>query len=124
MQMPTIAPSLTSEIQQLRDDLAIAENARVTDADRRVEELRQQLADKQAELHRQQEAESQAISVQQRARDLTALHELEQRVCVMKTELDEMRRQHGQLQMQIQRGEFVHAGLLREFVRLKQQIGV
>jgi hypothetical protein len=116
--------NLETEIQQLKSDLAAAEAARISPADRHALELREQLKRKEQELRQQQELESQAISAQQRALDLTALHELEQRLWVMKTELDEMRRQHGQLQGKIQQSKFAHAQMLREYSRFKQQIGV
>ena len=108
----------------MKADLQNAEAARVRPEDAAADAIREQLKRKEQELRQQQELESQAISAQQRALDLTALHELEQRLCVMKTELDDMRRAFGQLQGKIQQSEFLHAQQLREYSRLKQSLGI
>ena len=124
MSTAALPTELESEIQQLKSDLAAAERARIRPEDAAADVIRLRLADAQHELFLQQELESRAIAEQQRARDLRELCELEQRANTAKNTLDNLRRTYSQLATQIQKSEFEHAGLLREYSRLKQQIGI
>jgi chromosome segregation ATPase len=122
--MSTTAPpiDLQQAIEQLQRDLRTAEDSRITDADRRVAEIRQQLADKQAELYQQQEAESAAADAHQRQRQFALLAEMEKAIDERKTETVVLRRMLAELPAKLSAAEYQLNELLRSHTQLKAEL--
>jgi hypothetical protein len=121
----TIAPiDLAEEIKALNLQLLRAEAARISDADRHVQEIRAQLANKQAEFAREQEAEAADQAAQQRARDLQTLAQLENDINTAKAETVALRRELDELPQRLSRKHYELGQLLRQRAQLKLDLGI
>jgi chromosome segregation ATPase len=123
--MPTASPiDLESEIQRLRDDLRDAECARITPADRKINEIRDQLAAKESELQRMQESEAAGEVARQHAEKLQTFAEIESAIERSKTETLTHRRMLAELPGKLSVAEYQLNQLLRTHAQLKKELGL
>jgi len=119
----TVLPTdLAEEIKRLNQQLLQAEDSRITSADRRVAEIRQQLADAQRAFELQQECEALAIAEQQHAHDLQHLLQLEHQISNGKTEVDTLRTMLTELPQRLSRAQWELSQLLRQHSSLKSEL--
>ena len=115
---------LAEQAQRLEADLAVAEAARVSDADRHARAIREQLQQKKQELQSQQAAEDAANQKLLHEQALQSLAEIESEIHAEKIKLDGLRTKYSAFASDIQRTEFRHGTMLRAYSQLKQQLGI
>jgi hypothetical protein len=122
--MPTVLSTsdLTEEIKKLENDLRTAEQARISDADRHAQQIRDQLRQKKQELRYQQELESVSIAEKQRQQQLAQLDETEKAIDERKAESIALRRMIAELPSRLAFSEFELNRLLRQYAQLKQEL--
>jgi hypothetical protein len=126
--MATTAQTSTSDlelqVEQLKADLAAAEAARFSDADRRAADVRDQLKAKQNELRAQQAAEDVANAQLRRKQELETLHQLENDERETHALLLAMRAESVSLAQRIALTEFKDNELLRQHGQLKAKLEI
>ena len=114
--------SIDAEIQQLEADLRNAEHARISDADRRAQEIRQQLENKRQALEAAQELESRVVAEQERQRQLESLREVESQVQKAGNLVVALKAELSQLPARLALAQYEHRRLCRVHAQLKQEI--
>jgi hypothetical protein len=118
------ADDLAQQIAELQNDLRNAEAARVSDADRHAQELREQLRRKEQELREAQSVEAQEEQDRQHAMQLTLLQELGVKESAAKAEVLQLQRELATLPQRLQMAQAQHSEICRLRARLKTELGI
>ena len=120
----TLRAEVAVLLKRISEADQLAENSRLSDADRHANRLRDQLAEKRSELFLAEQAEADKADAVLHAQQLAALHEIEADEAHGKGEVLSLQRELAVLPGKLQLTQQRHARLLKTKAALKREMGL